>query len=280
MKKAFTLIELLVVIAIIALLSTLSVVALGGARAKARDARRLSDIKQIQTALEMYLDSSGTYPVSLTAGAPLSYGGLVFLSEVPSDPISSNQYVYAQTEGGQSYTLDFTTETKSSDYEAGNYQATPNGILAGGGGGTPPAFVCGDDLVDGEEVYSTLYKSGFCVMTKSLKRDFNGRLCYEDDHGNCDTFGGLYSYSNKSGLCPAGWRLPTDSDRDLFDVLCYKDQESFIGYFHSKEGTYKDDAKYLMTNDGDVVIDVISASLVRVPWPDSAVSVRCIKDPS
>lgn len=95
MKKAFTLIELLVVIAIIALLSTLSVVALGGARAKARDARRLSDIKQIQTALEMYLDSSGTYPASLTAGTPLSYGGLVFLLEVPSDPISSNQYVYA-----------------------------------------------------------------------------------------------------------------------------------------------------------------------------------------
>jgi prepilin-type N-terminal cleavage/methylation domain-containing protein len=79
MKKAFTLIELLVVIAVIALLSTLSVVALGGARAKARDARRLSDIKQIQTALEMYLDSSGTYPASLTAGTPLSYGGLVFL---------------------------------------------------------------------------------------------------------------------------------------------------------------------------------------------------------
>ena len=79
MKKAFTLIELLVVIAVIALLSTLSVVALSSARAKSRDARRLSDIKQIQTALEMYLDSSGTYPASLTAGTPLSYGGLVFL---------------------------------------------------------------------------------------------------------------------------------------------------------------------------------------------------------
>ena len=64
MKRGFTLVELLVVIAIIALLSTLSVVALNSARAKARDARRQSDIKQIRTALDMYFDSNLTYPAN------------------------------------------------------------------------------------------------------------------------------------------------------------------------------------------------------------------------
>ncbi len=51
--KGFTLIGLLVVIAIIGLLSTIAIVAMGGARAKARDAKRISDIKQMSTILDI-----------------------------------------------------------------------------------------------------------------------------------------------------------------------------------------------------------------------------------
>ncbi len=53
-KKGFTLIELLVVVAIIGLLSTLAVVALSTAREKTRDSKRLSDLRNIQTALELH----------------------------------------------------------------------------------------------------------------------------------------------------------------------------------------------------------------------------------
>ncbi|HPW05776.1 MAG TPA: prepilin-type N-terminal cleavage/methylation domain-containing protein, partial [bacterium] len=66
-KKGFTLIELLVVIAIIGLLSTMSVLALNSARARARDAKRIADIKQIQTALEMYYNDNNTYPEAAVA---------------------------------------------------------------------------------------------------------------------------------------------------------------------------------------------------------------------
>lgn len=61
-KRGFTLIELLVVIAIIGLLSSVILASLTTARRKARDARRISDMKQIQTALELYFDANGSYP--------------------------------------------------------------------------------------------------------------------------------------------------------------------------------------------------------------------------
>jgi len=62
--EGFTLIELLVVIAIIGLLSTLAVTSLNSARGKARDAKRVSDVKQLSTIVEMEaINSSDGYDV-------------------------------------------------------------------------------------------------------------------------------------------------------------------------------------------------------------------------
>ncbi len=60
--KGFTLIELLVVIAIIGLLASIIFVSLGKARARARDAKRLSDMHNIELALEMHFNNHGHYP--------------------------------------------------------------------------------------------------------------------------------------------------------------------------------------------------------------------------
>jgi prepilin-type N-terminal cleavage/methylation domain-containing protein len=70
-SKGFTLIELLVVIAIIGLLSSIVLAALNTARERGRDAKRLSDLEQVQNALEEYESSNnGNYPSTVGIGCP------------------------------------------------------------------------------------------------------------------------------------------------------------------------------------------------------------------
>ncbi len=62
-QQGFTLIELLVVIAIIGILASVVLASLNTSRGSARDASRLTEVKQLQTALEIYRNSNDNqYP--------------------------------------------------------------------------------------------------------------------------------------------------------------------------------------------------------------------------
>ena len=141
MKKGFTLIELLVVIAIIALLSTLAVVALGSAREKARDAKRLSDIKQVQTALELYYTDKSDYPAGTvlvlggdSAGCLGGYGfkgsgcaATEYMGQVPANP-TPNGAAYTYTKGTATYSITFSLEGTSGGLASGAHTASPSGM--------------------------------------------------------------------------------------------------------------------------------------------------------
>jgi prepilin-type N-terminal cleavage/methylation domain-containing protein len=97
-KKGFTLIELLVVIAIIGLLSTLAVISLTGARSKARDARRTSDLRAWQSALELYrTDNNDKIPAASTTYANVLLSLNNYLTPRLDDPNPGNSYIYCGT---------------------------------------------------------------------------------------------------------------------------------------------------------------------------------------
>ncbi len=139
--KGFTLIELLVVIAIIGLLSTLAVIALNSARQKQRDAKRVSDIKQMQTALELYYADTSSYPpapagnlgenqnaLALCAGGwktSCAANETTYMGQVPKDP-GSTHYIY--TLNGSDYALVFTLEGSIGNLAKGQRLATPSGL--------------------------------------------------------------------------------------------------------------------------------------------------------
>lgn len=88
-SKGFTLVELLVVIAIIGILSSIVMVALGGAKEKSRDSKRLADIASIKLALSLYYNDNLMYPKNIYgtgASAPDSGLAPLYLSTVPKDP--------------------------------------------------------------------------------------------------------------------------------------------------------------------------------------------------
>jgi len=82
-QSGFTLLELLVVIGIIGLLVSIIVVNLTGTRRRARDTKRIADIRQLQTAAEDYYGKNGKYPAII--------GDLVTGAQIPiwpTDPLA------------------------------------------------------------------------------------------------------------------------------------------------------------------------------------------------
>jgi general secretion pathway protein G len=98
--SGFTLIELLVVIAIISILAALLMANFVGVRQRGRDAQRKSDLRQIQTALELYRADNGSYPLTLYATScpqeprPLTGGTVTYMQEIPCDPLDDSNYIY------------------------------------------------------------------------------------------------------------------------------------------------------------------------------------------
>jgi len=154
-KHGFTLIELLVVIAIFALIANVTMLSLNKAKKDARDAKRVDNISQIRSALQLYSTEKLAYPagdgVALGSGSNLvldsngwSNGASpvspIFMYSVPRDPkmintgpnpcqggdISPCDYSY--TQNGNDYILYFYLEGSVANMAAGAHYATKDEV--------------------------------------------------------------------------------------------------------------------------------------------------------
>ncbi|TSC67207.1 MAG: hypothetical protein CEO19_313 [Parcubacteria group bacterium Gr01-1014_73] len=164
-KRGFTLIELLVVISIISLLSSVVMSSLSSARAKARDAKRLHDLRQINIALALYYDKYSYYPYcpadldsaefiinGTTECLSLALISEGFMSKVPIDPLATvggtwgRDYSYYWATNGTDYIIRASLEGKPVS-RTGSY---PSGATCNS---APTYPVCG--------WYSTCVYTGF-----------------------------------------------------------------------------------------------------------------------
>lgn len=105
LKEGFTLIELLIVISIIGVLATIGVISFSGAQERARDANRKSDLRNIQTAIEVFKNDLGFAPLDSTGliagcgtvttsgtgtecawGGTFAANGITYMNTLPTDP--------------------------------------------------------------------------------------------------------------------------------------------------------------------------------------------------
>ena len=148
----------------------MAIVALQGARQSARDAKRISDIKQMQIALELYYNTRGEYPESVTSS--IEHDGIIYMAKTPTAPIpvdgdcqiSDNGYSYSQTDAGSSYTIDFCLGGQIGGLSSGAKQAVPGGIISDNSNWT-----CGEMLSYQGYNYATVEIGSQCWFAENLK---------------------------------------------------------------------------------------------------------------
>jgi general secretion pathway protein G len=131
----FTIVELLIVIVVIGILVSIVTVNWTGAQARSRDAKRLSDAKAIEAALESYRSENNGYPAASTATqlAGASTGGWETSGAAQPGTFMSALKPYGLTSGVPLDPTNNTLNNVGKIYRYKTYAAGTNGCNASSG---------------------------------------------------------------------------------------------------------------------------------------------------
>jgi len=179
--------------------------------------------------------ATGTVNIISDGGAEIISKGFCWSTE-PNPTLANSSLEYGSG-GSEPYTMEISGLDHDTEYYVRAY-ATNEADKTGYGGQVAfrTEFLCGSFLVDERDgkQYVTISIGDVCWMAQNLdhgeiisigseqtENEIIEKFCYEDNPGNCETYGGLYTWDEmmqytttemSQGICPAGWHIPSDNE--------------------------------------------------------------------
>lgn len=192
-QSGFTIVELLIVIVVIAILAVIATVAYNGIQERARETALLSDSAQVGKQLKLFQADKGRYPATVS-------------TDCAATPDSDTNKCLKLSGGN-------TIDSYSSPSPHSSYS-----LKLSNAGGTLSHVLVNNQVWAGANLnVGTMVPVG----TAQTNNGTIEKYCYNNDEANCDTYGGLYQWDEAmqysttqgaQGICPSGWRIPTDDD--------------------------------------------------------------------
>ena len=177
--------------------------------------------------------------VTKDGGSPIIARGLCWGTGPEPSHLSEN--VIQLGAGSDPWSLEITGLQQDTRYYIRAFATNEMGTGYGNDLEFRTLFICGSQLEDQRDgkVYNTVSIGEQCWMAENLNagemilsdaepvaESGIEKYCYDDDPGNCELYGGLYTWDelmqntlveSSQGVCPEGWHVPSDYEWKLLE---------------------------------------------------------------